>query len=205
MPAAVMPGVVVRQRKPWRRKDGLFIYFEGASGGGAAVEGGAAARPLAQPPSRAPASQPDAPTRRQRGRHREPQGRDEGCAAASHACEPEVVLTAALARVQAPPSPAPWPRRLLTCGRAWRRAPTPSCEALGAAAACVCGDRAGSRPGCRHDGAAAAATHYGAVALGCREADACRAQDAGGCEDESRVVPNNPPSPPRRVARRMCR
>lgn len=29
MPAAVMPGVVVRQRKPWRRKDGLFIYFEG--------------------------------------------------------------------------------------------------------------------------------------------------------------------------------
>ena len=29
---AVMPGVVVRQRKPWRRKDGLFIYFEGACG-----------------------------------------------------------------------------------------------------------------------------------------------------------------------------
>ena len=28
--AAVMPGVVVRQRKPWRRKDGVFIYFEGA-------------------------------------------------------------------------------------------------------------------------------------------------------------------------------
>lgn len=27
---AVMPGVVVRQRKPFRRKDGLFIYFEGA-------------------------------------------------------------------------------------------------------------------------------------------------------------------------------
>ena len=26
----VMPGVVVRQRKPWRRKDGVFIYFEGA-------------------------------------------------------------------------------------------------------------------------------------------------------------------------------
>ena len=25
-----MPGVVVRQRKPWRRKDGIFIYFEGA-------------------------------------------------------------------------------------------------------------------------------------------------------------------------------
>lgn len=25
-----MPGVVVRQRKPFRRKDGLFIYFEGA-------------------------------------------------------------------------------------------------------------------------------------------------------------------------------
>jgi hypothetical protein len=28
-PRAVMPGVVVRQRKPWRRKDGIFIYFEG--------------------------------------------------------------------------------------------------------------------------------------------------------------------------------
>lgn len=26
---AVMPGVVIRQRKPFRRKDGLFIYFEG--------------------------------------------------------------------------------------------------------------------------------------------------------------------------------
>lgn len=25
----VMPAVVVRQRKPWRRKDGRFIYFEG--------------------------------------------------------------------------------------------------------------------------------------------------------------------------------
>jgi hypothetical protein len=25
----VMPAVVVRQRKPWRRQDGTFIYFEG--------------------------------------------------------------------------------------------------------------------------------------------------------------------------------
>lgn len=25
----VMPAVVVRQRKPWRRKDGVFLYFEG--------------------------------------------------------------------------------------------------------------------------------------------------------------------------------
>lgn len=25
----VMPAVVVRQRKPWRRRDGLFLYFEG--------------------------------------------------------------------------------------------------------------------------------------------------------------------------------
>ena len=25
----VMPAVVVRQRKAWRRKDGVFIYFEG--------------------------------------------------------------------------------------------------------------------------------------------------------------------------------
>jgi large subunit ribosomal protein L23e len=25
----VMPAVVVRQRKPWRRKDGVFMYFEG--------------------------------------------------------------------------------------------------------------------------------------------------------------------------------
>jgi len=28
----VMPGVVVRQRKPWRRKDGVFIYFEDNAG-----------------------------------------------------------------------------------------------------------------------------------------------------------------------------
>lgn len=27
----VMPAVIVRQRKPWRRKDGVFMYFEGAS------------------------------------------------------------------------------------------------------------------------------------------------------------------------------
>jgi large subunit ribosomal protein L23e len=25
----VMPAVVVRQRKAWRRKDGVFLYFEG--------------------------------------------------------------------------------------------------------------------------------------------------------------------------------
>lgn len=25
----VMPAIVVRQRKPWRRKDGVFLYFEG--------------------------------------------------------------------------------------------------------------------------------------------------------------------------------
>ena len=24
-----MPAVVIRQRKPYRRKDGVFIYFEG--------------------------------------------------------------------------------------------------------------------------------------------------------------------------------
>ena len=27
----VMPAVIVRQRKPWRRKDGVFMYFEGRS------------------------------------------------------------------------------------------------------------------------------------------------------------------------------
>ena len=25
----VLPAVIVRQRKPWRRKDGVFMYFEG--------------------------------------------------------------------------------------------------------------------------------------------------------------------------------
>ena len=24
----VLPAVIVRQRKPWRRKDGVFMYFE---------------------------------------------------------------------------------------------------------------------------------------------------------------------------------
>ena len=28
----VMPAVVIRQRKPFRRKDGLFIYFEDNAG-----------------------------------------------------------------------------------------------------------------------------------------------------------------------------
>lgn len=27
----VLPAVIVRQRKPWRRKDGVFMYFEGSS------------------------------------------------------------------------------------------------------------------------------------------------------------------------------
>lgn len=27
----VMPAVVVRQRKAWRRRDGVFIYFEGTT------------------------------------------------------------------------------------------------------------------------------------------------------------------------------
>jgi large subunit ribosomal protein L23e len=26
----VMPAVIVRQRKPWRRKDGVYMYFEGS-------------------------------------------------------------------------------------------------------------------------------------------------------------------------------
>lgn len=25
----VLPGVIVKQRKPWRRKDGVYMYFEG--------------------------------------------------------------------------------------------------------------------------------------------------------------------------------
>lgn len=29
---AVMPAVVVRQRKSWRRRDGVFIYFEDNAG-----------------------------------------------------------------------------------------------------------------------------------------------------------------------------
>ena len=28
----VMPAVIVRQRKPWRRKDGVFMYFEDNAG-----------------------------------------------------------------------------------------------------------------------------------------------------------------------------
>jgi large subunit ribosomal protein L23e len=28
----VMPAVVIRQRKSWRRKDGVFIYFEDNAG-----------------------------------------------------------------------------------------------------------------------------------------------------------------------------
>jgi len=27
----VMPAVIMRQRKPWRRKDGVYMYFEGTS------------------------------------------------------------------------------------------------------------------------------------------------------------------------------
>lgn len=30
--ATVTPAVIVRQRKPWRRKDGTFIYFEDNAG-----------------------------------------------------------------------------------------------------------------------------------------------------------------------------
>ncbi|MQM02088.1 hypothetical protein Taro_034847 [Colocasia esculenta] len=34
----VMPAVIVRQRKPWRRKDGVFMYFEETWVGGFNVE-----------------------------------------------------------------------------------------------------------------------------------------------------------------------
>lgn len=30
--AAVTPAVVIRQRKPWRRKEGMYIYFEDNAG-----------------------------------------------------------------------------------------------------------------------------------------------------------------------------
>ena len=30
--SSVMPAVVIRQRKPFRRKDGLFLYFEDNAG-----------------------------------------------------------------------------------------------------------------------------------------------------------------------------
>jgi ribosomal protein L14 len=30
--AAVTPAVIVRQRKPWRRKEGTYIYFEDNAG-----------------------------------------------------------------------------------------------------------------------------------------------------------------------------
>ena len=36
----VMPAVVIRQRKPWRRKEGVIIYFEDNAGVGDGVMGG---------------------------------------------------------------------------------------------------------------------------------------------------------------------
>uniref|UniRef100_A0A453BGW9 60S ribosomal protein L23 n=1 Tax=Aegilops tauschii subsp. strangulata TaxID=200361 RepID=A0A453BGW9_AEGTS len=35
----VMPSVIVRQRKPWRRKDSVFMYFEGAGAAERTVTG----------------------------------------------------------------------------------------------------------------------------------------------------------------------
>lgn len=32
LPVQVMPAVVIRQRKPFRRRDGVFIYFEDNAG-----------------------------------------------------------------------------------------------------------------------------------------------------------------------------
>ncbi|PKI35112.1 hypothetical protein CRG98_044501 [Punica granatum] len=32
MATKVMPAVIVRQRKPWRRKDGVYMYFEDNAG-----------------------------------------------------------------------------------------------------------------------------------------------------------------------------
>ena len=81
---AVMPGVVVRQRKPWRRKDGLFIYFEGAPSLAGAPSHSLPLPPL---PSTAPHAPPPCRARRQRRREREPEGRDEGCATAPQALE----------------------------------------------------------------------------------------------------------------------
>lgn len=32
LPLTVMPAIVIRQRKPWRRRDGIFLYFEDNAG-----------------------------------------------------------------------------------------------------------------------------------------------------------------------------
>ena len=32
LPSSVMPAVIIRQRKPWRRRNGVFLYFEDNAG-----------------------------------------------------------------------------------------------------------------------------------------------------------------------------
>ena len=56
-----MPAVVIRQRKSWRRRDGVFLYFE--------------VRSFLQPPNFA---ELNATCLGQRRCYRQPQGRNEG-------------------------------------------------------------------------------------------------------------------------------
>lgn len=126
---AVMPAIVVRQRKAFRRKDGTFIYFEDNAGvivntkGEMKGERAAAdvhavvcfAARLAGPAGTCP----DGP-------------------AASHLCTPSAMPPASPPALQAPPSPAPCARSAPTCGRAWQQQQTrsserPPAEAAGAA------------------------------------------------------------------------
>ena len=111
-----MPAVVVRQRKPWRRKDGTFIYFE--DNAGVIVN----------------------PKGEMKGvyTHASPAAcffcwtwLCMGQCAAWRCCQ----LKPSACCLQALPSPALWPRSAQTCGLGLPAQPIPLCEVSGATGA----------------------------------------------------------------------
>lgn len=105
------PAVVIRQRKPWRRKEGTYIYFEDNAGVIVNPKG----EMKGEHSAKFFTSHPDAYS------------------------VLWVALNMLMFVVQVPPSLAPWPRSAPTCGPVLPLLPTPLCKVSYGRSICLAG------------------------------------------------------------------
>jgi hypothetical protein len=153
----VTPAVIIRQRKPWRRKEGTYIYFEDNAGVIVNPKG-------EMKGERRSTAQHVLLARLVRLASIMPARRKETAALTGAAVESNVIqeldtglLFAAffasrgqqhrpsMAALQALPSPAPWQRSAPTCGLVLPALPTPSCRGEQQAGASEAGAAGSSR------------------------------------------------------------